>query len=150
MESFRIGLIASLSGPKQRIGLGILHSVEFIFALSNQPPFQDGPRIELVVEDDRGQVFDAIKAMHKCVDADCVMIIGPNDTDSATALLADERFRGVPMLSLANGTDIAPRNGAPNLFRVTSPNSSRVELLLMKIKQLMNYPALRGVKLHKF
>lgn len=137
MEKIVIGLITTLSGPKERIGRGILTSFEYIFSLHQQNLNSAKVPIELLVEDDRGKVHDAIRAMDRCMAADCALVIGPGDSDSFEALANERRFTQIPIIAtFATATDITS-DERRNVFRFTTPNDSRAELLLLQIRRLM-------------
>lgn len=130
----KIGVVTTLSGAKEHIGRGILASVRFGWrkASGGEVPF------EIVAADDRGGAYDAIAATQHCMDEGCSLIIGPADSDSMHAVLQEDRFRSVPILvTLATSTDLANQN-ARNFFRLTTPNRTRAELLLLQIAKM--YP----------
>lgn len=137
MTNFVIGLIASLSGSKERIGRGVLRSFEFTLEEQRTRLGAEAPRVELVVADDRGQVFDALRAMQHCADRSCLAVIGPGDSDSFQAIAADARFHGIPLIAtLATGSDLGLADRG-NFFRFTTPNNARAELLLLQAHRMM-------------
>lgn len=134
-QVYRIGVIAALTGPKEHIGKGILNCVNFVI---KEKFSSNGLQVELHVEDDCGQAYDAVNAMRRCISRGCIAVIGPGDSDSMHALLKLKEFSEVPILTtLATGTDLA-EVAAGNFFRVTTPNVRRVELLFLEIVRM--YP----------
>lgn len=137
MTKISIGLIASLSGSKERIGRGVLRSFEFTLDEQRARLGAEAPEVELIVADDRGQVFDALRAMQDCAEKSCLAVIGPGDSDSFQAIVSDPRFDSIPLIAtLATGSDLG-LGARGNFFRFTTPNIARAELLVLQAHRMM-------------
>ena len=99
--TYRIGLLASLTGPYAGEGVAVQNAVRLAAQQVNASGGAQGHMIEIVVEDDRGDASQAVGALKNLVNAGAVAIIGPTTNMSAVAVLPLIDEANVPAISLA-------------------------------------------------
>jgi branched-chain amino acid transport system substrate-binding protein len=99
--TYKIGLLASLTGPYASRGIAARNAVRLAAQQVNASGGVAGRIIELLVEDDRGDASQAVSALKNVVNADAVAIIGPTTDTAAVAVLPLLDEANVPAISLA-------------------------------------------------
>jgi branched-chain amino acid transport system substrate-binding protein len=99
--TYKIGLLASLTGPYASRGIATRNAVSLAAQQVNASGGVGGRSIELLVQDDRGDASQAVSALKNAVNADAVAIIGPTTNIAAAAILPLLDEANVPAISLA-------------------------------------------------
>jgi branched-chain amino acid transport system substrate-binding protein len=99
--TYKIGLLASLTGPYASRGIAAQNAVRLAAQQLNASGGVGGRMIELLVEDDRGDASQAVNALKNVVNADVVAIIGPTTNMAAVAMVPLLDEAEVPAISLA-------------------------------------------------
>jgi len=99
--TYKVGLLASLTGPYATRGISAQNAVRLAAQQVNASGGVGGHAIELLVEDDRGDASQAVIALKNVVNADAVAIIGPTTNIAAAAVVPLLDEANVPAISLA-------------------------------------------------
>ncbi|MAK64989.1 MAG: hypothetical protein CMF75_09685 [Maricaulis sp.] len=139
----KLGLIASLSGPKEKIGTGMARSLELGIDLAREQSGGSDAPVEVLEFDDHGNAHDALMAYRACREAGCDAIVGPADSDSMRAILA-EAGEPAPVLfsTIATATQLTERP-VSGFFRLTTPDAARVAMLVQTILQIYGRKPIR-------
>ena len=143
MAQLRIGVVATLSGPNDKLGRGVLRSAEFSAAAYRRRHPQSPIEPVVVPADDYGSVQGALQAVRQCIEDGCSAIIGPADSDSMYEVLHAFKTPEIPIVStIATATDLVGADNS-NFFRCTTPDVERCEILLNNLLRLHPVNALK-------
>lgn len=127
----KVGIVVPLTGPKSRLGRGIVRSIEKYLGWEYGRELSGNfGGIELVIEDDRSEPSLVGAAVERCLAAGAVAIIGPADSACVHTIADNPDYEAVPfILSFATRTALLDGSRG-NFFRVTTPDQRRVMILL--------------------
>lgn len=98
-KTVKIGIIAPLSGPDERIGKNGMAGVRASLALS--PYLLNGDKVELVIEDDQGNPELTAKALYRLAEVEKVAAILMFSKSASVLHVAKEaEYHKIPVLSL--------------------------------------------------
>jgi branched-chain amino acid transport system substrate-binding protein len=99
---YKIGLIASLTGPNASRGMAAQAAVQLAATELNASGGIGGRTLQLLVEDDGGDASQAVTGLKNIANQDAVAVVGPTTNMVAVALLPVEDEASLPAISLAS------------------------------------------------
>jgi len=118
-NTFRIGVITSLTGPNAAFGQAHKNGYAVVLADLNAKGGVLGKPIELVYYDDQSRPDQAVQGVSKLVDQDQVpIILGAYTSESTRAIIPAVNQKQVPLLSPTAVADNIIQTGSPWVFRV--------------------------------
>lgn len=133
-ESYKIGVIVSLTGVYAGLGEPEKAALDLEVARINEAGGVNGHPIELVIEDDATEEAKAVAAAAKLIEQDKVLaIIGATGTGQSMAIRGDIDKAGIPQVSMAGGTVITG-NFDPLVFQTPWSNTLVVPYTLQALK----------------
>lgn len=116
-EVIKIGGLAPLTGDVAQYGVAVREGMDLYIDQLNAAGGINGQQVEILWEDEKGDVTEALNAYNKLVDNDGVVAILGDVTTTPTLAVADEAaVIGIPMIS-ASATAYEVTDGKPNVFR---------------------------------
>ena len=98
-ENIKVGLISSLSGPVAIYGQTTYNGIKLAVEQLNAAGGINGNKIELIVEDDKGDPAEAVTAAKRLIsEKKVVAILGPIISTTCLAVAPIAQQNGVPML----------------------------------------------------
>lgn len=105
-ENIKIGVISSLSGPVAIYGQTTYNGVKLAVDKLNAAGGINGNKVELIVEDDKGDPAEAVTAAKRLIsEKKVIAILGPTISSTCLAVAPIAQQNKVPMLT-ATGTNI--------------------------------------------
>lgn len=105
-ENIKVGLISSLSGPVAVYGQTTYNGIKLAVEQLNAAGGINGNKIELIVEDDKGDPAEAVTAAKRLIsEKNVVALLGPIISTTCLAVAPIAQQNGVPMLT-PTGTNI--------------------------------------------
>lgn len=99
-ENIKVGLISSLSGPVAIYGQTTYNGIKLAVEQLNAAGGINGNKIELIVEDDKGDPAEAVTAAKRLIsEKKVVAILGPIISTTCLAVAPIAQQNGVPMLT---------------------------------------------------
>ena len=116
-DTIKIGWLGPLTGDVSQYGLAIKEGVDLYIEEINATGGVLGKQIELIPEDDKGDVTESTNAYNKLVYQDGVVAIIGSATSKPTIAVADlAKEDGIPMIT-SSATAVEVTAGKPNVFR---------------------------------
>ncbi len=139
----RIGVVATLSGPRDKLGRGVKKSAEFS-AESYQDKFPNSFFQPVIIAvDDFGTAQGALHAIEECISQGCHAIIGPADSGAMFEVLRRYDKVSIPIVStIATATELSALN-SKNFLRCTTPDIERCEILLNQLVRMYGKRTIR-------
>ncbi len=116
-DTIKIGWLGPLTGDVSQYGLAIKEGVDLYIEEINAAGGVLGKQIELISEDDKGDVTESTNAYNKLVYQDGVVAIIGSATSKPTIAVADlAKEDGIPMIT-SSATAVEVTVDKPNVFR---------------------------------
>ena len=116
-DTIKIGWLGPLTGDVSQYGLAIKEGVDLYIDEINAAGGVLGKQIELISEDDKGDVTESTNAYNKLVYQDGVVAIIGSATSKPTIAVADlAKEDGIPMIT-SSATAVEVTVDKPNVFR---------------------------------
>ncbi|WP_064590948.1 ABC transporter substrate-binding protein [Streptobacillus moniliformis] len=132
----KIGVPEPLTGDLSQYGVAIKEGIEFKVAQVNNEGGVNGKKIELVVEDTKGDLQEAINIMKKMISVDKVdAVLGEAISANSFAIAELAQKAKIPMITPA-GTRFDITENKDFVFRATFTDPFQGEVLAKYIKKL--------------
>ncbi|MCL2811538.1 MAG: ABC transporter substrate-binding protein [Clostridia bacterium] len=116
-DTIKIGGLAPLTGPVAQYGIAVQEGVDLYIELLNARGGINGSLVEMVWEDERGDVTEAVNAFNKLVEQDKVVAIIGSVTSGPSLAVGDQAVEiGIPIIT-ASSTAFDVTYNKPNYFR---------------------------------
>lgn len=115
--TIKIGGLAPLTGEVAQYGIAVQEGVDLYIEQLNAQGGINGQAVEMIWEDEKGDVTEALNAYNKLVESDGVVAIIGDVTSKPTLAVAEEAVTiGIPMIT-ASSTAYDVTTDKPNVFR---------------------------------
>ncbi|CAM3141101.1 ABC transporter substrate-binding protein [Streptobacillus ratti] len=132
----KIGVPEPLTGDLSQYGVAIKEGIEFKISQINNEGGINGKKIELIVEDTKGDLQEAVNIMKKMISVDKVdAILGEAISANSFAIAELAQKAKIPMITPA-GTRFDITENKDFVFRATFTDPFQGEVLAKYIKQL--------------
>ena len=102
LEPLRVGVFLDLSGRHSSFGKSILNGVKLAAAEINANQATEGRRVELIVEDDLGQAYEAVTIVQRLINQKAIhALLGDIISSNALAAAPIAHYAKVPMITSA-------------------------------------------------
>ncbi|WP_435922001.1 ABC transporter substrate-binding protein [Paenibacillus sp. DYY-L-2] len=135
-DTIRIGLAAPISGTQAQYGQAFKNGAELAAAQVNEAGGIDGKKVEIVVQDDKGDSNEAVNVANKFVSDKSILAVVGHFNSSATLATA-------PVYNKNKIVEISPSSSAPGVtdageytFRVITTDAFQADYLANWTKEL--------------
>ncbi|WHX48292.1 ABC transporter substrate-binding protein [Paenibacillus woosongensis] len=135
-DTIRIGLAAPISGTQAQYGQAFKNGAELAAAQINDAGGIDGKKVEIVVQDDKGDSNEAVNVANKFVSDKSILAVVGHFNSSATLATA-------PVYNKNKIVEISPSSSAPGVtnageytFRVITTDAFQADYLASWSKEL--------------
>jgi len=116
-DTIKIGGLAPLTGEVAQYGIAVREGVDLYISLRNERGGINGVPVEMLWEDERGDVTEAVNAFNKLVEQDNVVAIIGSVTSRPSLAVGDIAVEiGIPIIT-ASATAFDVTYNRPNFFR---------------------------------
>lgn len=134
-ESYKIGVILSLSGPGSPLGIPERNALELLAEEINEQGGIDGIKVELLIEDDQTDPAKASQAARKLIEKDKVIaLIGSSVSPCSLAIKEVVQNYGIPWMCPAAANAIT-EGDVKWVFRTAPKDAVAVETLLRYLSE---------------
>lgn len=106
-ETIKVGAIFSLTGANSPLGVPEKQSVELLVKQINGNGGVDGKKLEVIIEDDKSDNTEAVKAIKKLVTKDKVIaVLGSSGTGPSLGMAKYAESQKIPLISMAAAHDL--------------------------------------------
>lgn len=135
-DTIRIGLAAPISGTQAQYGTAFKNGAELAAAQINDAGGIDGKKVEIVVQDDKGDSNEAVNVANKFVSDKSILAVVGHFNSSATLATA-------PVYNKNKVVEVSPSSSAPGVtdageytFRVITTDAFQADYLASWSKEL--------------
>ncbi len=141
-ETIKIGAFGPLTGDVAQYGVAVNEGVVLYIDSLNQNGGLLGKQVELIWEDDKGDITEAINAYNKLVYQDEVVALIGGVTTKPTIAAADyAKDEGIPMIT-ASATAYEVTEGKPNVFRACFLDPFQAKTMANYAKEVLGFTKL--------
>jgi hypothetical protein len=139
VKILKLGAIAALTGRSAKMGTGVVDSLRFILRRKEGQLFSKGIKLDLIVRDDKG---DPLRSLESFVDLEregVFCVVGPCDSECVHSIISQKgtsEVSEVPIVTPLATTSILTELGAPNFFRMTTPDRIRADMLVRLLRRM--------------
>ncbi|MFD2370517.1 ABC transporter substrate-binding protein [Brevibacillus sp. GCM10020057] len=106
-EPLKLGAVFSLTGPNSPLGVPEKQSIEMLVKEINGAGGVDGRPVEVVIEDDKSDNTEAVKAIKKLVSKDKVIaVLGSSGSGPSLGMAEFAQSEKIPLISMAAADQI--------------------------------------------
>lgn len=126
-EALKLGVLAPLTGEVSVYGVAAKNGIELAIEEINKAGGILGSQIELMIEDEKGDVSEAVNGYNKLMSKGMVALLGDVTSKPTMAVAELAAADGLPMIT-ATGTALPITTYGPNVFRTcfTDPFQGRI------------------------
>ena len=106
-ETIKVGAVFSLTGANSPLGVPEKQAVELLVKQINDSGGIDGKKLEVIIEDDKSDNTEAVKAIKKLVTKDKVIaVLGSSGTGPSLGMAKFAEAQKIPLISMAAARDL--------------------------------------------
>lgn len=106
-ETIKVGAVFSLTGANSPLGVPEKQAVELLVKQINESGGINGKKLEVIIEDDKSDNTEAVKAIKKLVTKDKVIaVLGSSGTGPSLGMAKYAEAQKIPMISMAAAHDL--------------------------------------------
>lgn len=126
-DTIKLGVLAPLTGEVSVYGVAAKNGIDLAVGEINAAGGVLGKQIELMVEDEKGDVAEAVNGYNKLMSKGMVALLGDVTTKPTIAVAELAAADGLPMVT-ATGTGLSITTYGPNVFRTcfTDPFQGKI------------------------
>lgn len=126
-DTIKLGVLAPLTGEVSVYGVAAKNGIDLAINEINAAGGVLGKQIELMVEDEKGDVAEAVNGYNKLMSKGMVALLGDVTTKPTIAVAELAAADGLPMVT-ATGTGLSITTYGPNVFRTcfTDPFQGKI------------------------
>ncbi|WP_312644278.1 ABC transporter substrate-binding protein [Hydrogenoanaerobacterium sp.] len=126
-EAIKLGVLAPLTGEVSVYGVAAKNGIELAVEEINKAGGVLGSQLELMIEDEKGDVSEAVNGYNKLMSKGMVALLGDVTSKPTMAVAELAAADGLPMIT-ATGTALPITTYGPNVFRTcfTDPFQGRI------------------------
>lgn len=127
-ETIKIGAIISKTGKSDIYGDAVDKGIKLAIDEINENGGIDGKKIEYILEDDKSDPVEAVKAYDKLIEKNANAIIGPISSENTKAVANKSSQKNIAIISPTVGSESVTEDSG-NIFRTCFTNSAQGKVL---------------------
>lgn len=127
-ETIKIGAIISKTGKSDIYGDAVDKGIKLAIDEINENGGIDGKKIEYILEDDKSDPVEAVKAYDKLIEKNANAIIGPISSENTKAVANKSSQKNIAIISPTVGSE-SITEGSGNIFRTCFTNGAQGKVL---------------------
>lgn len=127
-ETIKIGAIVSKTGKLDIYGDAVDKGIKLAVDEINENGGIDGKKIEYILEDDKSDQVEAVKAYDKLIEKNANAIIGPMSSENLKAIANNSSQKNLAIISPTAGSESITED-SDNIFRTCFTNSVQGKVL---------------------
>lgn len=127
-ETIKIGAIISKTGKSDIYGDAVDKGIKLAIDEINENGGIDGKKIEYILEDDKSDPVEAVKAYDKLIEKNANAIIGPISSENTKAVANKSSQKNIAIISPTVGSESITEDSG-NIFRTCFTNSAQGKVL---------------------